>query len=70
MFSAEVVKQISFLICSKDGTYAINVLKGRVRVQHAPNCPDWEKMLKLLEIHTVAEHGAAVGGRPPSTSKL
>ena len=39
MFSAEVVKQTSFLICSKDGTYAINVLKSRVRVQHAHQLP-------------------------------
>ena len=21
------------------------------------NCPDWEKMIKLLELHTIAEHG-------------
>ena len=21
------------------------------------NCPDWEKMIKLLELHTMAEHG-------------
>ena len=21
------------------------------------NCPDWEKMVKLLELHTAAEHG-------------
>ena len=22
------------------------------------NCPDWDKMVKLLELHTAAEHGA------------
>ena len=27
-------------------------------------------MLKLLELHTVAEHGATAGGRPPSAPKL
>ena len=22
-----------------------------------PNCPDWDKMIKMLELHTIAEHG-------------
>ena len=36
-----------------------------------PNCPDWEKMLKLLELHTVAEHGAAPAtGHTSSAPKL
>ena len=29
------------------------------------NCPDWEKMIKMLELHTVAEHG---GGHTPSVN--
>ena len=34
-----------------------------------PNCPDWEKMLKLLELHTAAVHNVSTGqvGASPST---
>ena len=34
-----------------------------------PNCPDWEKMLKLLELHTAAVHNVPTGqvGASPST---
>ena len=39
MFSAEGIKQTSFLTYSEDGTYAINVLKGRVQFQHAHQLP-------------------------------
>ena len=33
------------------------------------NCPDWEKMLKLLELHTVAAHNVSTGqvAASPST---
>ena len=48
MFSAEVVKQSSFLICSKDGTYAINVLKGGVRFQHAHQLPRLGENVKTV----------------------
>ena len=37
------------------------------------NCPDWEKMLKLLELHTAAEHAtapAASGERAASAPRL
>lgn len=48
MFSAEVVKQISFLICSEDGTHTINVLKGWVRVHHAPQLPRLGENVKTV----------------------
>ena len=37
------------------------------------NCPDWEKMLKILELHTAAAHGVATNAAPannPSTPRL
>ena len=37
------------LACSKEGC----------EYSTPPNCPDWEKMVRLLELHTGAEHGAA-----------
>ena len=36
------------------------------------NCPDWDKMVKLLELHTLAEHstGAAHASNTPKLEKL
>ena len=37
------------------------------------NCPDWEKMLKILELHTAAAHGVVTNAAPannPSTPRL
>ena len=32
------------------------------------NCPDWEKMLKMLELHTAAAHGATVNNSQPAST--
>ena len=40
------------------------------------NCPDWEKMIKMLELHTIAEHGNTsassqnLGSAAPRLEKL
>ena len=37
------------------------------------NCPDWDKMLKTLELHTAAAHGVVTNAAPannPSTPRL
>ena len=38
-----------------------------------PNCPDWDKMIKLLELHGMTEHGvrgASQDRAPSQTPKL
>ena len=32
------------------------------------NCPDWEKMLKILEFHTAAAHGVVANKQSLNTS--
>ena len=32
------------------------------------NCPDWEKMIKMLEIHTIAEHGGSPSQQASNSS--
>ena len=37
------------------------------------NCPDWEKMVKLLELHVLAEHSGgttSTAGSLPSAPRL
>ena len=35
-----------------------------------PNCPDWDKLIKMLELHTMAEHGrsASTAASPVTNS--
>ena len=33
--------------------------KAECEYKTPTNCPDWDKMLKLMELHTIAEHGGS-----------
>ena len=46
------------LVCVKMPPAPIECTKEGCLWTTPQNCPDWDKMVKLLELHTIAEHSS------------